>query len=623
MYDTRLFHKAKHIIIWGGNPIGWARAAITSYHLMEAQEKGTKLTDIGIVFDSTAAKVDEFIPINPGTDTALAFAMCNVMLKDNIWSSYFMANYTVAPFLVRDDNGEFLRESDIVEGGNRENFVFWNKVPIGPRFLAPHTKISEKDSPDLFAEVVVNGIPCKTAMVHIKNLVEPWTPETQEKITGIPADVVRKLTHEYVETENALIYEYYGPRYLNGGYYGRAVLLVVALSGQMLNEVGGFALGAPYSNDYPVALNNLEIVYPEGFENAKGKTPLVFSDTLRQGFPYKALLSVLSNPLQNWPNRDMWAKEIFPKLDLIVVHDYRMTDTAKFADYVLPDTTTFERNELYVPKGGYAILCEAAIEPVGEPKIAADFWFELSKRVGLEEYFHKSTEEWFEIMLQTSDPAIASLDPPLTLDRLKKEKMVKLDIPEAPRIVWGNLDFPTASGRIDLYCEFLADVGGALPLYVDPLIHGPAKKSYPLQFMAFRQRVMMQSQFNDLPHLLQIAGPKPDVAMNPADAKARGILSGDIVEVFNERGSFKAKVTLTNQLAPGMVRVVFAYPADSWDGDPPQKLMYPLGTPEMDDPVTMKWSQRSKTLPLQCLNFDALLNGWENLWDNLCEVRKV
>ena len=627
-YDMRLARKANLILIWGGNPIGFTRASQTSRYFMDAKENGAKIVDIGIFFDSTAAKADQFIPINPGTDGALALAMANVMLRDNIWNQDFMIEHTVAPFLVRQDNGKFLRESDVVQGGSN-NYVYWNKVPMGPRFLAPHEVISGADSPDLFAQVTISGIPCKTAMVHIKDLIEPWTPQKQEPITGVPAEVAEELAHELVETKNAILFNYWGMRYLNGGYTGRILLIMAAMSGLMVNDIGGLALAGAMGEEYPVAWNMGEVALP-GLDpqQAKAKVPLSLIRTMEQGFPYKALLHMIGNPLQNWPNRDLWVNQIYPKLDLIVVHEYRMTDTAKFADYVIPDATPLERQELFF-RMNRAIYCEPAIEPIGEARTVVDFWRDLSKRVGVGEYFDKTFDDWFEIILNTSDPAVTSLDPLLTIQRLKKEKMVKLNVPETEKNIWAtmNFDFLTDSGKIELYSEHLADVGGAVPFYAEPMIRGPIRKRYPLQFLVHRGRFFMQTQFSDFPDLVRLAGSEPGLRMNGIDAKARGIRDGDMVEVFNERGSFRCKVKLTEALPPGAVHVLFSHPANRWNGDPPQALMQPAAVSSASDPIVKKWGEvMEKRSPFPTVDMDlweGAQQAWETFWDNVCDVRKV
>jgi len=628
-YDMRLARKASLILIWGGNPIGFTRASHTSQYFMDAQENGAKIIDIGIIFDSTAAKADQFIPINPGTDAALALAMANVMLRDNIWNKDFMIKHTVAPFLVRDDNGKFLRESDIVEGGG-DSYVYWNKIPVGPRFVAPHELISDEAAPNLFAEVTINGISCKTAMVHIKKLIEPWTPEKQETITGVPAKVAEELAHELTERKDAILFNYWGMRYVNGGYTGRILFIMAAMAGLMVNDIGGLALAGAMGEEYPVNWNFLEIAIPDGDpQKANAKVPVSLVRIMEEGFPYKALLHMIGNPLQNWPNHDLWVNQIYSKLELFVVHEYRMTDTAKFADYIIPDATPLERHELFF-RMNRVIYCEPAIEPIEEVRTVVDFWRDLSKRVGVGEYFDKqSFDEWFEIILKTDDPAVAVLDPPLTIERLKKEKMVKLNVPDKEKNIWEtlNFDFFTDSGKMELYSEHLADVGGALPFYAEPVIRGPIRKRYPLQFLVSRSRFFMQTQFSDLPDLVYLAGSEPGLRMNPLDAKARGIRDGDLVEVFNERGSFKCRVKLTEGLPPGAVHVLFSHPAHRWNGDAPQALMQPAGVAAVSDPIIRKWGEVMKQRsPLPSADMDLLEGGqqaWESLWDNVCDVRKA
>jgi anaerobic selenocysteine-containing dehydrogenase len=166
----------------------------------------------------------------------------------------------------------------------------------------------------------------------------------------------------------------------------------------------------------------------------------------------------------------------------------------------------FEREEVIASIRDCIVLNEPAIEPVAESKPPAFIWRELAKRVGLEEYFNKDTEDWLRMRFNTPDPAIAEADPPITLDRLRQEKVIRLNVPEESHSYFDNLDFETASGRIEFYHEKLANVGHAMGAYVDPQILGHRRKKYPLQFFPGRHRFFMQGQFQEYPELRAIAG---------------------------------------------------------------------------------------------------------------------
>jgi len=622
--------KANYIIIWGGNPIGYTRATQTSKILMDAQERGVKLVDVTPFYESTAAKVDEAVLIKPGTDAALALAMANVMIQEGLCDEDFLARYTVAPFLVRDDNGKFLRESDIEDGGDPEKYVVWNKVPAKPVSIAPHTFEYEDVYPELCVSVAVNGIPCKTAFRKLEERVAEWTPESQEKITGVAADTARRLVHEFVENKPATIFLNYGMRYMNGPRSARAVALLSFLSGNF-GLKGGRLITGPLIDGHPVMLNQLPIMFPLGPENAKGGAvsmkDLLVSFENPNVQQYKAWLNCFSNPVQNWPDRKLWAEKIFPNMELIVVIEVRETDTAAFADYILPEATIFEREEIMAPIGDCIILNEPAIEPRGESKPPAYIYGELAKRLGAGEYLNKSTEEWLRIEIDTQDPAIAGLKPALTLDRLRQEKIVRLNVPEEPFDCWDKLDFETPSGRYEFYFEDLAEVDEALTKYIPPQIHSPKRAKYPLQFVPGRHRVYMQGQLTEIPELRAIGGKISTLAINPVDAAARGINNGDRVEIFNDKGSVQAVAHLSQVFPPGTVNIWYAYPSKDYPTNPPTVLSTALGTSEAEDAFSIRICEvakvRYETPMLSLLSLFGVMIGHETLWDDLCEVRKV
>ena len=617
-------HHPKYMIIWGGNPIGGTRASHTSRMFMDIQESGTKIVNVGIMYDSTAAKADQFVPINPGTDAALALSMANVLIQENLYDEVFLTEHTVAPFLVREDNGLYLRESDVIPGSDSKKYVAWDKASGKPLFVAPHATFSE-GHPDLLASVVVNEIPCKTAFLKLKEHVTEWTPESQEKITGVPASVARQIIHEYVENKPAALFLNYGMRYKNAGQSGRAVDLLPILSGN-LGLPGGRMMMGGLSPGHPVSLDS-EIIMPDGIENLKGTVvsviDLIDSFDKPEEQQYKAYFVPFSNPVQNWPNRNLWEEKIFPNMDLIVVNEIRETDTTAFADYVLPEASMFEREEILAPVGNCIVLAEPAIQPLGETKLAADIWRGIAERVGIGEYFNKTNEEWLKVKLQTDNPAIEGI----TLERLRQEKIIRLNVPDVVPDTWENMDFSTPSGRIELYREEAADIDLPMATFTEPQIHGLKRSEYPLQFYPGRSRFFMQGQFTEIPELRALAGKESTIRLNPKTAKERKICDGDLVEVFNDRGSVRAKAHLTEMLPPGLAHVLYAYPAKDYMTEPPTVLSSALNTREVQD----EWSEKFGMLISKAIEVEGTpptvainLEGTnETLWDDLCEVRKV
>lgn len=633
-YDMRVLASAKYIVIWGSNPLGATRAVATTRNMLDAQEHGAKLVNIGLRYDSTAAKSDQFVPIKGGTDAALALAMNRMMIDEDLYDHDYVTNYTVAPLLVREDNGKFLRESDIKAGGDPGKYVFWNKLPAEARAIAPGRNDLSDSAPELLLELTVNGILCKTAFLKLREHLAEWTPESQVELTGVPAAMVRQLVHDFVANKPAIIFTNLGLRYYNAREAHRAIQLFSALNGTQ-----GMAVGMG-GGGWPSQLNDGPILCPDGIENVKGVRPSVtnFLESFKaSGEPkYRALLNVVGNPVQAAPGRKMWTDVVFPKLDLIVNYEVRMTDTALFCDYVLPDTTSFERMEL-LGQSNWVILQEPAIEPMGEVKPPADFWRDLANQVGLGHYFDKTTEEWLEIRLQSQHSAFAGLDPPLTLEKLKKEKMVRLNVPTEPYNPFKSLGFKTPSGRFEFYCEDMAEANEAMAKWVPPLIHTPKRREYPLQLLVSRHRVFMQTQFTDFPDLRAVAGKEPWMRINPADAVPRGINDGDLVEVQNDRGKLKIMTRLSQSIPPGVVEMWFGYRSGEYLEGAPTLLQVPTGTAETFDDAARQWlevvKQRWLPAPGEAPSWERwpdTINGqwrvagnWDVIWDNYCEVKKV
>lgn len=654
--DPRLLVESKMIIIIGANPLS-TRAANTARYLMAARDGGTKLVVMGRWFDETAAKADQFIPTKAGQDGALLLAMARVLIDENLVDWNYMTNRTVAPFLVREDNGLFLRESDIVSDGDKTKYVWWDAVSKSAQSIAAKAfEFPIGMAPDLLAAQKVKGIACKTAFLKLKEHLEKDCPnaQEQEKITGVPASVCTQLAKDYAKNlKPAAFISNWGYRYQNGGRVMRAVNLLGALSGNMGLKAGRVLMGYQASGSHEMTMNEYGAISSVPGETSKAKSlrwrEIISGATTGTPRPVKAIIMICGNYANDFPAKSDWEK-VFNNIDLFVQQEFRMTDTTMWCDYILPDKMQFEESDIISTAGNYnhIFLQEAAVKPRGEAKGCEEFWALLSKQMGLDKYFcnadgsPKTNEQWIDEVCKASQGvpylhAVAGI----TYDRLKKEKMIRanvstsvLDSFEEPAYIhpYGYPlqtpvkagEFWTASGRVEFYSEGLAGLGEAMANLAQPFINGgtpgtnpantPDRTKYPLQFVSYRERLFMQSQFNDISALNKLASAgtgKGALWINPALAAARGISEGDVVEAFNDRGSVKAKAHLSERFPPDMVNISHGWRMQDYEGGSYQSLLLPHSVEYTDDNISrgitggdMGWC-------------------WDIFWDNYCDIRKA
>lgn len=622
-YDPRLIPLAKYIIVWGANPV--ENQHRLARHLVKAQENGAKLVDIGLVFDGTAGKADWFIPVKPGSDTALALAMAHIIIKENLYQVDYLLKNTVAPFLVRMDTKQFLRDEN-------NNYQAWDAGEGKPISVAPREKDIAAAAPALTGEYTVDGVACKPAFQLLVEHLEQYTPEWQEPITGVSVETVYKLTHEYASTKPALLMGVLGMRYQNQGEAHRAHVLLGLLTGD-IGTFGGGVTSSLNPMTFPFGLNDHPIAYPEGrpvkttfmrlmdwFEQVKSDQP----------WPMRALIKTGSNPLHNLPNRGRWVNDILPKMELIVDYDVWLTDTGELADYLLPDCMSFERLEIIYPASySHIVLQEPAIEPIGEARAPTYLYTELAKRLGVGEFFDKTEEEWLELRLQSQDPSISSITPPLTMERLRKEKRIRAAVPDIPYNPAGLFGFLTPSGRIEFYAELLADMDEAFAKYRPPLEVMDEKKmeKYPYHFFSGRQRFFMQSMFTDDPWMVKLSGDEPAARMNPIDAVREGLKDGDMLECYNDRGKVRAIMRVDEAVPPGTVHVWFGWRQRQFEEGTYAELLLPLSSKETTDALANRWwdiiEQQGKGGNYYVGGESGLAGAWDCLWDCLCAIKKV
>jgi anaerobic selenocysteine-containing dehydrogenase len=496
------FAHAGLIIAWGANIHG------NNVHLWpfveEARRKGARLVVIDPYRTRTAALADEHLVINPGTDTALALGLMHVILSMGLEDREYIAECTHG-----------------------------------------------------YAELKAYA------------MLPEHSPERVAKATGISAQQIVRLAREYAGAMKAgsgktggrpaVIRLNYGiQRSENGGTAARAVCMLPLLTGAWKHKGGGLQLST--SGSFPFDSKALQM--PELMEASPlGRAARVVNMselgralTALDGPAVKAMFVYNSNPAAVAPNqndvlRGMRREDLF-----MVVHEQFFTDTADYADVLLPAASFLETKDV---QGAYGHLfvqvSQRAIEPLGEARNNVRVFGELARRMGFEEACFDDRED--ELIEQALGENKAERDPwfeGITREGLEREGHVGLKLPvndAGETLPFSTAEwFRTPSGRGELV---------PVPVFVAPTesrggVEG--KGEYPLEFLPRKADNYMNSTFANVPVHQRMEGRTEGVLeMNSVDAAARGIASGDAVEVFNSRGRIGLRAVVNVQVGVGVV----------------------------------------------------------------------
>ncbi len=400
-----------------------------------------------------------------------------------------------------------------------------------------------------------------TAELRQRALTE-YAPQRVAAITGIPVGDIEKLAHEYAATAPALIRLNYGmQRHGGGGMAVRTICCLPAVIGAWRHVGGGALLSTsklyPFNND---ALQRPDLIPPgtrtinmtQLAEALTGELP---------GPPVRALYVYNSNPAAICPDQSRVLRGLRREDLFTVVHDQFQTDTADYADLVLPATTQLEHFDLHGSYGHlYVQTNEQAIAPLGEAKSNTDVFRLLARRLGFEPELFDVTDEQLaaEAMLPPQSPAAypkAEAFAGIGLERLRREGPVRLNVPRdyAPFAQGG---FGTPSGKCEFYSPALAaqaldPLPNYTPPHEDPQTRPDMAARYPLQLVSPPAPSFLNSTFVNVDSLRQQAG-APTVELHPEDAAARGIANGQWVRVFNDRGGFRARAVVGETVKRGV-----------------------------------------------------------------------
>ena len=481
---VEFFAESKLIIIWGSNSIG------SNLHFwriaQEAKRNGAKLICIDPRKSETAEKCHEHIALRPGTDAALALALMHVLIQNDWLDHDYIAQYTLG--------WDALRERALL-----------------------------------------------------------WTPERAAEVCGITPEQIESLARDWATTKPAAIRLNYGmQRVKGGGNAVRAIACLPALTGAWRHRAGGLLLAN--SGNFPVqraALQRPDLLAerePRTINMSTIGSVLMQPASEAFGPHIQALVVYNSNPVAVAPQSGQ-VIEGFAREDLFtVVLEHFQTDTADYADYILPATTQLEHWDIHSTYGHTDILLNRpAIAPMGESKTNTDIFRALAKRMGFADPCFEEDDETLCRM---------AFAPTQDMDELFKQGFTHLKSPNGqplPDAPFAEGAFPSPSGKCEFYSQRLADMGqDGLPDYIANYEVPQSNSEFPLAMISPPARNFLNSSFVNLQSLRDIET-EPVLEMHPEDAQARGIQDGDVIRVFNQRGTYQCKARLNDRARLGVV----------------------------------------------------------------------
>lgn len=497
------YPNARCIVIWGANP-PYAHPNMTQ-QINRARAEGAKLVVIDARYSAMARQADIYVQVKPGSDGALAHGIARELIAHGWIDREFIDRYSVG----YDKYEAYVQKFDY--------------------------------------DYVSRECGCDAATL----------------VPQIAQELHKAMPHVVIYAGNGL------EHHENGINNIRAVCCLDGLLGSV-DAKGGNYFSVPSGQRSATIYKERPLLelgpigvdkYPVLYDYHKECHTMTLMDTILTGkpYPFKALVLTAANPALTNPNTPK-VKEALSSLDLFVVRDLFMTETAQLADYVLPAASYLERSELHTFSGLQIVaLTNRVLQPDPEVQDEYQFFHDMAHRMGAGEWFPWANEdELNEWLVQ---------DCPFTIEDLKQHpsgihyadhQYEKYKLNEAA----GEKPFNTPSGKLEFACQYLKDLGyQELPEYIPPISNSAPSAEYPFTLVTGARKVMYYHGRNhNLPGLAS-ALPNPEIEVNPEDAARMGLSTGDRVRVTSVMGSIEIPVTV---MQPGEIGVGVVQITHGW-----------------------------------------------------------
>ncbi|MFQ5514457.1 MAG: molybdopterin-dependent oxidoreductase [Myxococcota bacterium] len=680
--------RSDHVVLWAFNPA--ATRIADAHFLHEARYRGARLTVVAPDYNQSAIHADLWLPVAPGSDAALALAACQVILEEGLHDGEYVREQTDLPFLVRADNGHYLRESDLRAAGSTRRFVIWDERSNDLAF-APGSEGDPRRTlrlgdlrPALETEQQIRlpdgrQIVVETVLRRLRRQLNAlYTPERTSAVIGLEPGTVRRFARELAAARTVLILSQWGScKNFHSDLVQRAQILLVSLTGNLGKPGGGWRSGAflalegfglltmqeklglpsllwlmlrsklwpeelrgRFSEAY-VSSTLFHAVHaglgqdpeepPEGAHHSAPGGGSYLERALRAGHipigpppkspPPPVILSVFGNVLRHARSYPRLREKLFAPARLIVDVNFRLSETGRHADFLLPAAGWYEKLGLkYIPAFvPYVTLADRAVPPRGESRAEWEIFSRLAARVAararkrklgplrswrgdpidlrtLDRAFSDSgrfgpheDEAALEFILRYSSPSSG-----MSLEDLRRTGALRIrslgmqggtagvyseysqdqSVHPLGDFVTKKRPYPTLTGRQQFYLDhpWFLELGEALPTFKPPPHSGG---DHPLVLTGGHTRWSIHAQWRDDPLLLRLQRGEPLVHLNPRDCSERGIGDHDRIVVRNDLGSFRARACSSAAIRPGQAHIFHAWEPYQFAGQHSHQALVP------------------------------------------------